>query len=296
MHTNTEQSRNWFPIDGLEPHQVFFYHWIVQRERCRVGRENRLEKPWSDDPILQSYRFCNVRREDDTVTKWIHRHWLQPFENIADAKRMALAMIVARTVNSVNTLIEIGFPALDFDKWLLESRVKMKTRRANGFQVWTGAYLVSTNGHAMDKIDYILDKVWTPFMKHGRGPFKGESLESYHKYLMHYDGLGSFMAGQVIADLKFSGMLSNAPDWNSWAPVGPGSKRGLNRYFSRPLEKNIKAEQVTRELLGVQLQVQQRLGLDLAVHNIQNCFCEYDKYMRVKLGEGKPRSSYPGKG
>lgn len=294
MHTNIEAYN--FNHEGLDPHQMCFYHWIQQRELCRFGRENNMDKPWSEDPILQSYRFCNVRREDDTVTKWIHNNWLGHYEGRTTNVNMVLAMIVARTVNSVNTLLDIGFPDhMDFDGWRERARNAMKNRRENGFQVWTGAYLVSTNGHSMDKIDYILDKVWTPFAKTGRGPYDGETLQCYHKFLMHYDGLGSFMAGQVIADLKYSSLLRNAADHHSWAPIGPGSKRGLNRYFNRPLEKSIRADDVTRELLGVQLQVQQRLGLDLAVHNIQNCFCEYDKYMRTKLGEGKPRSTYPGR-
>lgn len=285
-----------FDVQGLEPQQLWFYHWIVEREKCRIGREQGLPKPWSDDPILQSYRFCNIRREDDTVTKWIHSNWIGGYDvEPYSAKEMVLAMIVARTVNNIETLIEIGFPSGQFENWRDRARAKMKLRRDDKKQVWTGAYLVSTNGHSMDKIDYILDKVWTPFAQHGRAPYHGETLECYHKYLMHYDGLGSFMAGQVIADLKFSTALKDAPDWMVWAPIGPGSKRGLNRYFGRPPEKNIPEHQVLKELQGVQLQVQQRLGLDIAVHNIQNCFCEYDKYLRTKLGEGKPRSTYPGK-
>lgn len=297
MLTNTDHPDLMFDSTGLEEHQKYFYHWIVEREECRIGREQGLPKPWSDDEILQSYRFCNVRREDDTVTKWIHKNWIELYDNDGrySPKTMALAMIVARTVNQLDTLAEIGFPMGDFYEWRVQARAKMKARREAGKQVWTGAYLVSTNGHSMDKVDYILDKVWTPFAEHGRAPYAGETLECYHKYLQHYDGLGSFMAGQVIADLKFSSLLKDAPDWDSWAPIGPGSKRGLNRYFGRPLEKNIPQKQVAQELLMLQLEIKQRLGLDLAVHNVQNCCCEVDKYLRVKLGEGKPRSSYPGK-
>lgn len=287
MHINTE---------GLEPQQVWFYHWINEREKCRKGREKRLPKPWSEDPILQSYRFCNVRREDDTVTRWIHNEWIALNDGKVPKENMVLAMIVARTVNNIDTLKEIGFPwTVNLEGWFGFARSVMKARRDRKEQVWTGAYLVSTNGHSMDKIDYIIDKVWVPFAKTGRGPYDAETLQCYHKYLQHYDGLGSFMAGQVIADLKYSSLLRNAPDHHTWAPIGPGSKRGLNRYFGRPLEKNIPEHQVLKELQGVQLQVQQRLGLDIAVHNIQNCFCEYDKYRRVQLGEGKPRSTYPGK-
>jgi hypothetical protein len=36
------------------------------------------------------------------------------------------------------------------------------------------------------------------------------------------------------------------------------------------------------------------LGEDFDLHGIQFLSCEYDKRRRVELGEGKPRSTYPG--
>lgn len=39
-----------------------------------------------------------------------------------------------------------------------------------------------------------------------------------------------------------------------------------------------------------------RLALALRdLNNLANCLCELDKYCRVKLGEGKPRSKYVAK-
>ena len=33
------------------------------------------EPPWTNDNVLANVRFCNVRREDDAVTRWIRSHW-----------------------------------------------------------------------------------------------------------------------------------------------------------------------------------------------------------------------------
>jgi len=30
----------------------------------------------------------------------------------------------------------------------------------------------------------------------------------------------------------------------------------------------------------------------MCAHDLQNCACEFDKYMRVKLGEGEPKQLY----
>jgi hypothetical protein len=288
-----------FDETGLTGDQKWFYHWIVEREKCRVGYESggEIKKAWTDDIILQSYRFCNVRREHDVVSKWITTNWMEPYDRTVESERMLFAMCVARLFNRVSTLKMIGFPEIeqDIDQWLEHTRTIVKQAREKGEKIWTGAYLVSTNGQAMDKVDYILDKVLKPIAQKVRAPLENETLQSYHQHLMSFDGLGSFMAAQVIADLKFTSLLNKAPDWDGWAAIGPGSKRGLNRYFGRKLEGNIGAKQCIEELAMVQLQVQQRLGLDLAAHNLQNCACEFDKYMRVRNNEGKPRSTYSGK-
>jgi hypothetical protein len=279
---------------ALSGEQPWFFHWVLEREQARCGYEADLPKPWTTDPIVQSYRFCNVRREDDKVTKWIKTNWRAPFDGHVN---MVLAMVMARTVNWPDTLEEIGFPDFlpsEFSGWLESTRTQMKHRRAFQHKVWTGAYLVSTNGHQMDKIDYILDRVWEPIYKRFQRP-KEQSLAAYHQALMKFDGMGSFMAGQVVADLKYTSELRGAADWNSWAAIGPGSRRGLNRYFGRRLEGAISSQQFLREITLLQNAVVQYCGMAIHAQDIQNCLCEFDKYCRTKNGEGKPRSRYNGR-
>jgi hypothetical protein len=158
----------------------------------------------------------------------------------------------------------------------------------------------------MDKIDYILDRVLAPIWEKGMSParywnskFPNDhyelTLQEYWDYLTQFDGLGSFMAGQVVADLKYSDpVLEDAQDWWTWAPLGPGSKRGLNRLHDRPLEGSLSQKKALVELQELRGIVRDRLDMDLPVHDIQNCCCEFDKYVRTKNGEGRPRSTYPG--
>lgn len=285
-------------LNSLTKDQEALFHWITEREKCRLGREQNLPKPWSDDMILQSYRFCNVRREDDKVTKWIKDNWRDPYDTDLWKGRLPFAMCIARLFNRPETLSLIGFPTVApsmYGTWLEHTRSKLKSCREMGGTIFTGAYLVSTNGRSMDKIDYILDCVLSPIWYQLRSVFHGDTLESYHAELMRFDGMGSFMAGQVIADLKYTSLLRGAADWDSWAPLGPGSKRGLNRFFGHRLEANIKTEVAQQQLLAVKFAVRHKLGVDLPVHDVQNCMCEYDKYLRVLKGEGKPRSGYNGR-
>ena len=283
----------------MTDNQETFFYWIIEREEIRIQKELGLPKPWSADPIFQHYKFCNIRREDDRVTVWIKNNWRDPCRNHPN---MWFAMIVARLFNWPDTLNAIDFPLADFDKLKETWREVLKRRRDElGLKIFTGAYLVSTNGVSMDKIDYILDRVLTPIWERGLAPSSaGEysdsvTLESYWRFLTQFDGLGSFMAGQVIADLKYiDPILMEASDWYSFAPLGPGSIRGLNRFAGRDVKKSLKQEQGLKEINEIRLMVKDRLGLDLPAHDIQNSLCESDKYIRLKNGEGSVRSGYKG--
>jgi len=45
--------------------------FAVKREALRKAKEAGGPPPWTIDEILQKYRFCNVRRADDRVSKWL---------------------------------------------------------------------------------------------------------------------------------------------------------------------------------------------------------------------------------
>lgn len=264
-------------------------HWVAERERVRVKKEAGLPKPWTTDPIIRDYKFCNVNRESDKVTRWIFDNWLYPH---AKHQNIAFAMCVARHFNWPETLELIGFP----DVWEPEVvRAKLKKYREEGNKVYTGAYMISTNGISMDKVDYSIDRVLSPISTYALPPGVGYTLQQYVEYLQKFNGFSSFMAGQVVADLKFIKPLRDAPDWNTWTPLGPGSIRGLNRFFGRPLGYNCKQQQGVNELLQIQEIIKKELGMEIILHNVQNICCELDKYLRLKYDGGKVRSKYNGR-
>lgn len=268
-------------------------HWIKERESVRIKKEAGEPKPWTTDPIIRDYKFCNVRRNDDRVSRWIHDNWLHPYANHPN---ITFAMCVARIFNWPDTL-ELIEDLVFHEVWQPEEmRKRLKEYRNQGNKVFTGAYTVSTCGRAMDKIDYAIDLVFTPIRKTIVNPVRGQTLESFWKDLCQYQGFSSFMAGQVIADLKYIEPLKSATDWNTFAPLGPGSIKGLNLLHGRPESFHPKQTQGNHEILELQKVIKEELGLDLPAHDVQNCLCELSKYVRVKYFNGKTRSKYDGKG
>lgn len=267
--------------------------FITKREEVRIRKEANAQKPWTGDEILQQYRFCNVRREDDAVTKWIAENWRAP--NSEDPY-LFFAMTAARLFNEPRTLQLIGYPV----PWDPAEVLKvLKNIQQAGDKVFNAAYIVSTNGISMDKVEYVVQQVLGPiWMARDKLVYeKGESLASYHKRLTKLRGLGSFMAAQVIADLKYTDKFFEAPDWFTFAASGPGSRRGLNRVMARVTKDSWREHVWHDTLLALLNAVNKRLrwGVPLHAQDLQNCLCEFDKYERARMGEGRPKQKYSGK-
>src|SRR5262245_11963223 len=110
--------------------------FIAERHAIYLRRKAGQPKPWTQDPILQAFRFCNVYRELDTETKWIADNWRSPHRSDPD---LWFALVVARLVNWHETLDELGYPV----PWQPDRFVKVLEGRMQRRQkVFTGAYMV----------------------------------------------------------------------------------------------------------------------------------------------------------
>lgn len=270
-------------------------NFIVARHRIWEARNRGESWPWTEDPILQQYRFCNVYRNLDKETQLIHRNWLDTHSGDKD---LWFAMVVARLINWWPTLAELRYP----DPFLVKPFVKvMDARRARGDKVFTGAYMVRADAVVGGtKAAYLAEHVLLPLWLNREvvRPKFGDSLDSFHKRLLMYRDMGSFMAAQVVADIKYdhNGPLHFASDWATWAASGPGSRRGLARVLGRKLNYPWKESEWRvnfSDLLTEITPILTASGLPTVTgQDLQNCLCEFDKYERVRLGEGTPRSKY----
>jgi hypothetical protein len=167
----------------------------------------------------------------------------------------------------------------------------LDNRVARGDKVFNAAYIVSTNGKAMSKITFVLELADAARHLNLLPPY---SLGAVYEALRTVKGLGAgFLAGQIIADLKYTPRLEGANDWNTWCSPGPGSLRGLNRLCGESVTARwdevsfvMRVNDVRKKLEGD--------GITLHAQDVQNCLCEFDKYVRALEG-GRPKQSYPGR-
>lgn len=273
----------------------------------------------TSDLILRQFKFCNVYRELDRVTIWIREHIREPFSEHPDLWFMLAA---ARWINwppaMKDLMYQTAYSGGTAAAWPIGSSFSLEKmgdvlaqRRGRGDKVFTGAYLITNNGVSMPKERYVTERVlgslwaqataWRDFLDNYQGQL---TMQYVHETFTdgRWMGFGSFMSGQITTDMRHTRYLSTAPDRATWAAVGPGSARGLNRLLGRPVDQRLKQDQALDEMR----QIQQLMGRPDSISewlqateltDLQNCCCEFDKYERVRLGEGRPRALYvPGRG
>ena len=258
-------------------------YWIAERYSILLRRRAGHPAPWSGDDIFNSVRFCNVHREDDAVTQWVRKNW-----NNGDDGNWRF--VLARMINWPDSLEEIKHT-----DDLQRIRTILKARRARGDKVFTSAYTISTCGKKMDKLDYVLDLVQT--LEYDFASWDTHtSLKSAYTHLMGTRGLGSFLAAQVVADMKntYGHPLTSAHDWWEFSAPGPGSLRGLSWFFTgtgtgvTPPAYALAFATCRKEVDYLIPEYVPRISNQ----DFQNCLCEFSKYCKVKYLKGHVRNKY----
>ena len=262
-------------------------YWVRERELIRLQREAGRPAPWTEDPILRAYRFCNVRREDDRVTRWLAQYWRAPY---AQHPLLCVNMALARYFNRVDTLRFLGYQ----EKWVpVRLLGRLLNARSGGATLFHNAYMISTCGASRDKLEHVVGALDGLARALPDGPAAGDTLEGFCAKLRALEGFGPFLSGQIIADLKHApgNPLDEAPDFWSWAVPGPGSQRGLCWYFGRrtpfPEREFLPALNVMASEVGALLAPSFRLEMQ----DWQNVMCEVSKYQRI-LATGRGRRRY----
>ena len=277
------------------PVQDRYLYWITEREKIRHARDRGEPKPWTDDEILQKYKFCNVRRMDDRVSKWLLFNW---YKKHFGHRNMLTAVTVARHFNTIDTFRLVKFPII-WDPHKMARKVNISHKKGN--KVFSAAYMITGKANKT-KADYAIFDVANKVFKRQTEIMNGiQSMEELVDRLITIKGISHFLGGQIAADMRWAtpGMWR---DKKTWAAKGPGSQRGLNRLLERPINTTFKDHEF-------QIELQKVIGLcvrnlpaiinhRLEAIDYQNTLCEFFKYERTLFpgihSSSRPKQTYPG--
>jgi len=277
----------------MTPTVVYETYWRFAAERQAIY-ERRLTDPvgpWTEDRILQTYKFTNAFRAADRVSQFLIREVQYGAGRSQAPIEVFFRTFLFNICKKIETweLLERELGPLTSDTSFFEIDRILTEAMTAGDVIFTAAYVIPTpkfdrkGKHAnwIALLAKMLDDDDLPAGLQACGNLK----EVYDK-LHTYSGMGPFLAFQYAIDLNYSTLLNF--DEDEFVVAGPGALDGISKCFT-DIGKKVAPKEIIYEMVDRQEEEFERLGLEfnglfgrrLQPIDCQNLFCEISKYARV---------------
>jgi hypothetical protein len=273
---------------------VYELYWTFASRRQAVfeARLNGQSQPWTTDPILQVYKFCNVFRAADRVSQYMIRDVAYRQDAETTARDRVFQITAFRTFSNIATWESVtdelgGAPRLDHLRSGAFERALDRVKSHNG-GLYTGAFILCANkafgfdekhrNHVALFKHMFLEKACA------ERALQAPSLEAVVELLQSFPLMGPFMAYQTAIDLNYSELLDFSE--NDYTQAGPGAMRGLKKAFIdlgdfSPADTILwMVDRQEEEFRRLELPFSGLFGRALHGIDCQGLFCELDKYCR----------------
>lgn len=278
--------------------EIFDIYWHFAHERNEIFyRKNAGEpEPWTDDPILQKYKFCNSYRINDRGSQYLVGHVIYNGK-IYKPEDMIFRIILYRIFNLPSTweALEKEFGEITLDNFDPKKYSEFLEKLSKKQGVESTAYMLKPiPGNFPTKHGNWLDYLNRLFKKSNlvEKILSKNNMRDAFKIMNSAPNFGTFLSYQYVTDINYSDVV-NWQETDFTIPGG-GAKRGINKVFIDPDPDHL--EEAIWYMYDHQEEEFAKRGYDfhklggkrkLQPIDLQNCFCETDKYCRVAHPELK---------
>ncbi len=281
------------PTENLK----YFFEFIEARQQVFWNKLKGIT-PVTENPLLQTYKFTNTYRSLDRVSQYliqnviyngksytredmfwrilIFRHF-----NLPETWKYLLGIL--GDINSKTTLNDL-LDALEGHQGKIYNNAYMLTASFMQNETFKHKYGLLSGMRKYELYLRIYYKYYTK--KRILRTITSYTVEDLYAELLKVPAIAEFIAMQVVDDLMWSEIF-DFPD-NTFIRVSLGSFRGITRCFTMKGSSDEDYAEVIHWVYDNFDELCQQYGCNfipipnrpLGLMDIQNCFCETDKYMR----------------
>jgi len=280
----------------LKPTQVYdeFWRFAAERQNVFVNRQTQQLPPWTNDPILSSFKFTNVYRASDRVSQFLIRNVI--YLGDQEPAEVIFRVLLFKLFNKIETwqLLEQELGTITLTDFSVDRFSAILNKALDeGQRIYSGAYIMPAGGKVFNTVrKHEAHLQLLQFMlqdKLSEKVLAAKSLGELFQLLRSYPLIGDFLAFQYATDINYSEVTQFAE--SEFVAAGPGARSGLRKCFANL--QGVTEEQVIRLVTELQEAEFARRNVifkwlgsrKLQLIDIQNVFCEIDKYARVRFPE-----------
>lgn len=317
-------------LSVYEPFLQLFFETMY--ERMMIWKRRFIEQkpqPWTENVILRDSKFTNVYRELDRNSQWQIRNIL--LDDSLSPVNLIWKLMVFRFFNNPETFkrgVEWrgwrnGIPDWkDYDED--DFAAFIEEVRKSGQNPYTNAYLINSMSAPGKSRDWCYTRLVIPTL-HKRIPQlisvvrNADSPESIITYLKTVPSVADFIAHEFYQDFTYIPRYTDREfmrfTQNDFTNVGPGASVGIRLIYpnlktAREQKQAIywlrdAAEEQLTKIGALKGEPMGYLEWDkeskeykltdkcnITLHQIEMWLCEFQKYWKMMIGEGKQRSKF----
>ena len=275
---------------------LYDHYWYLAKKRQDVffSKLKGERYPWSDDQIINVFKFTNAYRASDRTSQYLIKNVI--YNGDQSSKEVFFRSILFKLFNKIETweLLLDEFESVNYSDFSFIKYDRVLTNAmTRGEKIYSAAYIMPSRGiptahskkHRMHL--ELIDKMVSDDLPEKISNVK--HFEEVYSLLLSYPGIGKFLAFQYAIDLNYSNIINF--DEMDFVVAGPGATNGIMKCFSdragltdEDLIKYV-ADNQENEFKRLELEFKTLWGRPLQLIDCQNLFCEVDKYSRAKFPE-----------
>ena len=271
---------------------LFTAYWRFAAERQRVFWRRALGQPlpWTADPVLGTYKFTNAHRASDRVSQYLIRSVI--YERPQEPRELFFRTLLFKLFNRIETwkLLQRETGPLHADAFCVERYDGvLLAALARGVPIYSAAYIMPSGGkgapfarkHRMH-LELLARMLRDELPERIAGM---ATMAQAFVALRAYPTIGDFLAYQYVTDLNYSTLTGFSE--TEFVVPGPGALSGVRKCFADTGSLTdaevirLVQERQTECFAAVGVTFPALPGRPLQLIDVQNLFCEVDKYARV---------------
>ena len=283
-------------IKRTEVYDLYWY-FACERQNIFYKKLNGEKAPWTNNPILNTYKFCNSYRVNDRVSQYLLKNVIYNGKSYSKEDTI-YRIILFKLFNLQSTweLLNKECGEIILKNFNQELYSKVLTNAINNkIKIYNDAYISCANkafgyNHKHDNHLAILNKMFIEDRMQEK-ILKCKTMAEAFYIIKSYPLIGNFMAYQLVTDINYSDSVNWQED--EFTVAGPGSIRGIKKCFIS--KGDFSNEDIIKYMCNHQDEEFRKLNLNfkrlgnrpLQLIDCQNIFCELDKYCRQAIPDLK---------
>jgi hypothetical protein len=275
----------------------YYFYFIQERMNIFWRRWEGSTLPLTEDPIFAAHKFTNVYRVLDRVSQYLVKEVIYNSNQFNEIDTL-FRILVFKVFNNIDTwkFLEEQIGPLTVSNFDVKNIALLLSKRIENTPIFNGAYLMNGSHQKYNGFSSKHEK-WLRMIEQEmlverrlERIIKASTLEEIYNILQECTFIGGFLAYQYAIDFNYSAVIDF--DENSFVKAGIGAIRGIKKCFpdsnKYSYEDCIRYTQDNFEKYQEKYECNQfrnLFGRQPTLIDLQNCFCETDKYLRVKMPE-----------